>query len=142
MNKLFRTIGSFVYASIVAIAFLFLAAFVLSKGIVYIHGFWKTSIYVIVISIAFAWLSEVGLKLLSIPFNWLWDETLVERTAAAIPAVLVGLWCLSAPFRIKQSFTTGDWVFVVVWGLCVLFFYVNFFLLPFLSKDIKIRSAK
>ena len=140
MSKLLRTLGSFVYASAISIAFLFLAVFALSKGIVSIHGFWKTAIFVIAISVAFAWLAEIGLQLLSIPFNWLWDQTPIERIAAAIPAALVGIWCISAPFRIQEHFTTGDWVVTVLWGIGVLCFYANLFLLPFLSKDIGIHT--
>lgn len=142
MNKLFRALGAFVYASIIAIAFLALSSFILAKGIVSIDGFWKTTIFVIVMIVFFAWLSEKGLQLLSIPFNWLWDETMTARIVTAVPAVIVGLWCLAAPFRIPMKFTTGDWVLVVIWWLGVLFFYVNFFLMPFISKDMGIKGNR
>lgn len=135
MKSWFRAMGAFMYALIISVAFLFLAVFLLSKGIVAVSGFLKTAIMIIGIVVLVAWLSEKGLELLSIPFNWLWDRSKKTRIATAIPAVLIGLWCLSAPIRIPVKFTTGDWVLVVIWCLGVLVFYVNLFLMPFSSPN-------
>lgn len=140
MKSLFRAFGAFIYASVVSIGFMILSVLLLMKGITVVHGFWKTALLIIGFIVMFAWLAEKGLELLSLPFNWLWDQTMTTRVATAIPVVLVGLWCMAAPFRLPIEFTTGDWVLTAIWWIGVLFFYVNFILMPFTSPNMGVRN--
>jgi len=142
MKSWLRTIGAFFYAAIISSIFLFLSAYVIPCAIVYFEGFWETLSVVIGILIVFLWLSEKGVEYSSIPFNYLWDKTFKTRVATVIPVVLIGLWCLSLPFRISLKFSVGDWFVVVAWEICAVFFYFNMFLLPFNNPTMGVGCKK
>lgn len=142
MNSWLRTIGAFFYAAIISSTFLFLSAYVIPWAIVYFEGFWETLSVIICILIVFSWLAEKGVEYLSIPFNYLWDRTFKTRIATAIPVVLIGLWCLSLPFRISLKFSMGDWFIVIAWEICAIFFYFNMFLLPFNNPTMGVGCKK
>lgn len=131
MKSWLRTVGAFIYAAIISLLFSLLSTYVVEWAVVNTEGFWQTSVVFIGIFIVFLWLSEHGIRYSSIPFNFLWDRTFKTRVATAIPVVLIGLWCLTLPFRISLKFSVSDWFIVVAWWICAVIFYFNLFLFPF-----------
>ena len=132
MKSLLRTTGAFIYSAIVSAAFTALAVYILAT-IIAAEGFWKTLIYTVLMIPLFFWLSERGVQLTSIPYNWLWDRTLKTRIATAIPVALAFLWCVTSPFFISKTFTAGDWIVTAVWWLLCILLYYNLFMQPFIN---------
>ena len=137
-----RTFGSFLYSAFLCALFFIAAYWVLLRSIVYADGFFGTLCAFIFILFVFGWLSEKGIILASIPFNWLWDDSLKTRIAAMIPPALIGISCMLSPFRIPNTFTFGDWVITIAWETCALTFYFNMFILPITNPHMGIRDQK
>ena len=131
MKSIIRSIGAFIYTSIIALGFLLLSSYILTRAVIFSDGFWQTLCAVVVILFLLGWISEKGVQLLSIPYNWLWDTTKITRYSTIIPLIPVGLWCISVPFRMPLKFGVGDWIITIVWLACVVFFFLNMILLPF-----------
>lgn len=136
-----RSLGSFLYSLLLSIIFFAGAVYIYVKILINASGFWITTGCIIGISIVLSWMAENGIKICSIPFNWLWDYTIKTRIAAMIPALIVGLWCITAPFRIPFQFSVGDWVVTVIWVFFSSVFYYNLFLFPLFNPQIG-QSAK
>ena len=135
-----RTIGSFLYSMLLCAGFFFLSIWILARSIVYSEGFTGTLCAILFIAFILGWVSEKGVVFASVLFNWLWDESLKTRLASMIVAIMIGLWCISSPFRISLHFTFGDWVIILVWEISVLAFYYNMFTLPLLNKNMGIKN--
>lgn len=133
-----RTLAAFLYTTIITSAYTWLSIYIVTKAIVYISGFWHTLFVAIAFLYFFSWLSERGIELLSIPYNWLWDRTLKTRIATAIPVILVGLWCISMPIRIPVTFSVSNWVLVIIWELLSIPFFYNLLVLPFINPNMGI----
>lgn len=125
-----RTFGAFAYSAVLSILFLTGAIFLLVRTLIFISGFCVTTGFLFIMLFCISWISERGLQFCSIPFNYLWDNTLKTRIASVVPAVIVGLWCVSAPFRLAIPFSVGDWIVSIVWMICCLVFYFNLAVLP------------
>lgn len=130
-----RTLGAFLYASIISLAYLWLSALIITKSIIYVNGFWHTLFTAFGFTLLFSWISERGIGYLSILFNWLWDRTKKTRIATVIPVVGVGLWCIAMPIRIPITLTIGDWVLVGIWEILSILFFYNLLLLPFINTN-------
>lgn len=129
-----RTIGAFAYSSILSILFFIGSVFLYTRILAYASGFWLTFGCIVGMVILLSWLSERGLEICSIPFNYLWDKTRKARIATIIPAVIIGLWAISSPFRIQMHFSTGDWILSIAWMVCSLVFFYNLSMLPLINK--------
>lgn len=134
-----RTLGSFLYASLISLVYLWLSVLTVTKSIVYANGFWHTLFTVLGFVFLFSWISERGIQYLSIPFNWLWDITIKTRIATAIPVAGIGLWCIAMPLQIPITLTFGDWVLVSVWEILSVVFFYNLLLLPFRNTDMGVH---
>lgn len=130
-----RTLGSFIYTAIISILFLLGSVFIYARILIYASGFWITLGGIFGMVLLLSWISERGVELCSIPFNFLWDNTLKTRVATIIPAIIIGLWCVSAPFRIDRHFSTGDWILSAIWMLCSFMFYYNLAMLPLTNPN-------
>lgn len=128
--SLLRTLGAFIYSSILSILFCIGSIFLYTCILVYASGFVITLGCIFVMVFILSWIFERGLEICSIPFNFLWDRTFKSRIATIIPAVIVGLWCVTAPFRITLHFSIGDWILSSIWMLCSIIFYFNLVMLP------------
>lgn len=139
-----RSIGGFAYSTIVCGLFLFGAIWLLTRAIVYSDGFWQTLMACLLVIIPTSWASENGVAICSITFNWLWDDMRISRYASIVPAIVFGIWGLTAPFRIPFTFTLGDWIICVCWALPVSAFFYNWVTLPFINWNmgIKVDSCK
>lgn len=133
-------IGSFAYSLLISWLYLLLVKILLRLLVLGVSGFWKTLFVTMSVCIWLAWLSEKGLQICSIPYNWLWDSSTKARLATTIAAVLGGIACVSVPFYIPGEFSVGDWVVTVFFMFISLFFYFNLCILPFGNPDVGVRN--
>ena len=133
-------IGSFTYSLLISWLFLWVVKISLRLVVLAVSGFWMTLLVTMSAGFWLAWLSEKGVQICSIPFNWLWDRSIKTRIATTIAAVLGGIACLSVPFYIPGEFSLGDWVVTVFFMLISLFFYFNLCILPFGNPDVGVRN--
>lgn len=133
-------IGSFAYSLLISWLYLLLVKILLRLLVLGVSGFWKTLFVTMSVCIWLAWLSEKGLQICSIPYNWLWDSSMKTRLATTIAAVLGGIACVSVPFYIPGEFSVGDWVVTVFFMFISLFFYFNLCILPFGNPDVGVRN--
>ncbi|MBD5211001.1 MAG: hypothetical protein HDS77_07030 [Bacteroidales bacterium] len=130
-----RALAAFAYSALLAILFFVGSVLLYTRILVFASGFWQTFVCIIGMVILLSWLSERGLEICSIPFNYLWDKKKKARIATIIPAIIVGLWAISAPLRIHMRFSTGDWILSIVWMLCNIVFFYNLVMLPLINKN-------
>ena len=138
--SLLRMIGSFTYSLLISWLFLWVVKISLRLVVLAVSGFWMTLLVTMSVCIWLAWLSEKGLQVCSIPYNWLWDRSTKTRLATTIAALLGGVACVSVPFYIPGTFSVGDWFVTVICMVISLFFYFNLCTLPFLNADIGARN--
>jgi hypothetical protein len=131
-----RTLGAFLYAAIISLVYLWLSALIVTISIICVSGFWYTLFTAIGFAWLFGWISERGVELLSIPFNWLWDRTKKTRIATIVPIIIIGLWCIAMPIRIHLTLKFGDWVLIGIWEIISLMFFYNLVMLPFINTNI------
>ena len=134
-----RTVLSFIYTSLLLIGYYYLSYFILSYATAQDGGFWSYLCIWMGIIILFSWLSEKGIELFSIPFNWLWDRTKKTRIATSTPIIPMALLTLCIPILLQNKFGVGDWIIVITWGLISIFFFYNLFLLPFINPNMGIK---
>lgn len=134
-----RAIGSFVYSAIICAVFFIIADWLLLRIIILAEGF-MAAVGTVCVFVFLAWLSERGISIASIPFNWLWDKSRKTRIASIIPPVIIGLWCATIPFRIALKYSFGDWLIIIIWEISVLLFYYNMITLPIINKNMGVGS--
>lgn len=137
-----RTLGAFVYSAVVSILFFIGALFIYTRILVYASGFWQTLGCIFGLVMLLSWIAERGLQYCSIPFRYLWDRTFKTRIVTIIPAIIVGIWCVTAPFRIELHFSVGDWILSSVWMLCCLVFYFNLVMLPLANPHLGVNCLQ
>ena len=142
MSSFARTLGAFLYTSILSLAFMLLSIWLLCRCIIYVDGFWLSAVAIAALFFGLGWLSEKGLQYLSIPYNWLWDNTKKTRITTSATAIIFGLWTICAPFRIPVKFSAGDWIISVIWMLLSIVLYFNLTLLPFISPHMGVMDEK
>lgn len=125
MKTLVRSLLGFIYSCLISVLFFVGFVWLLLRCLIYLNGFWGASAAICAIVVSISWIAERGLELLSIPFNWLWNEKFISRLSSCLPAIIVGLWAISTPWRIPFQFSAGDWVITTVWLFCVAVFYYN-----------------
>lgn len=134
MKKILRVFASFGYSLIIACLASGIAVFIWASAMTYADGFWQHAAWGVGMLIALAWLSERGVEISSVVYNWLWDSGVGARIATSIPPLLIGIWICSAPFRLDVKFTVGDIILTVLWELLNLFLYFNLISLPWLNS--------
>ena len=134
MKSVLRMLGSFGYSLLVTGITSGIAVFIWASAMTYADGFWQHAAWGVGMVIALAWLSERGVEISSVVYNWLWDSGVGVRIATSIPPLLIGIWICSAPFRLGVKFTVGDIILTVLWELLNLFLYFNLISLPWLNS--------
>lgn len=138
--KLLRTLGATIYTAIIALGFLWMVEFVLNLAVTKISGWWQTGITILGILVVFSWIAEYGLQILSIPYDWLWDNSTLSRFSSILPSLAGVVGAFVIPFRIETEFTAGDWVLSVEMFIISVFFFYNLVSMPFINPDMGIGN--
>lgn len=133
MRTFLRSVGGLIYTSIISALFGAASIWLLVRILVYMEGFWETLCALCAIVLPISWIAKRGLQLLLIPYNWLWNESIITRCATAIPATIVGLWVVTAPLRMPFHLQFGDWIISIVWMGFNFDFYYNLASMSFIS---------
>ena len=134
MKSILRMLGSFGYSLLISCIASGISVFIWASAMTYADGFWQHAAWGIGMLIVLAWLSERGVEISSVVYNWLWDSSVGARIATSVPPLLIGIWICSAPFRLVVKFTVGDIILTVLWEFLNLFLYFNLISLPWLNS--------
>ena len=136
-----RLVGSFAYALFCSGVFCAIGWRGLSYIASEVSGFWMSAVCFVVAIPVLGWMTEYGMMLLSIPFNWLWDRTLKTRAATSAGAIIGGIVCLAVPFLLPVDFSAGDWGFATLWMAMSFVWAFNLFLMPFTNFNMGVGSS-
>lgn len=136
MLTLIQCFGSFCYSVILSFIFLWIVLIAYTRILVFAEGFLNTAGVLLGFVFIFAWLSEKGLQIASIPFNWLWSTKTITRLCTIIPCVIIALWGITAPFRIPFHFNIGDWIVTFAFWIVTLCFFWNLATMPIISPEV------
>lgn len=139
MKKFLRGTLAFLYSTMLSIGYMALAVYLLVRVLIYVEGFVMTLSCIVGLVLLFSWISEKVLSWALLPFRRMWDKTLTVRIVSAIPPVLVAIWCLSAPYRMELSLTSGDWIVIVIWSILDIVFYFNLASAPFFNPQFSVE---
>lgn len=140
MKSWMRTFGSFVYSMLISIMVGVVSILIWTFCYELAEGFWLNLWAAIFLTSIMGWISEKGISLLSIPFNWLWDNSVKSRLASTIPPLLIGIWVVSLPFRRDYAFTGGDIFLTVIWEILILFSFYNLCFLPWINLEMGVNK--
>lgn len=133
MKELARVIGVFFYNALISILFMLLSWELIMPWLLARSGFIARCFAAIVIIVTFTWLSEYGVAAVIKPLVKMLNKKIHTIIFANIPVVIIGLWCLTVPFRMQCDFSAWDWVLIVIWMICAFLFFLNLFFVPFMD---------